>query len=83
MATSPEVVPHLRPEHHHRDIQGGAARAAIFGVSDGLVSNVSLILGMAGCGSTQPNRAPCRARGSHRGSVSMAAGEFVSMQGAA
>ena len=35
-------------EHHHRDVQGGAARAAVFGVSDGLVSNVSLILGVAG-----------------------------------
>ena len=35
-------------EHHHRDINGGGARAAVFGVSDGLVSNVSLILGMAG-----------------------------------
>ena len=34
--------------HRHRDVQGGAARAAVFGVSDGLVSNVALILGIAG-----------------------------------
>ncbi|HBH76531.1 MAG TPA: hypothetical protein DDY35_08745, partial [Acidimicrobiaceae bacterium] len=34
--------------HHHRDVQGGNARAAVFGVSDGLVSNVALILGIAG-----------------------------------
>ena len=34
-------------EHHHRDIRGGTARAAVFGVSDGLVSNVSLVLGVA------------------------------------
>src|SRR3954447_15151745 len=34
-------------EHHHRDIRGGTARAAAFGVSDGLVSNVSLVLGVA------------------------------------
>ena len=33
------------PRRHHRDVQGGAIRAAIFGVSDGLVTNVSLILG--------------------------------------
>src|SRR5438874_80727 len=38
----------LVDDHHHRDVQGGAARAAVFGVSDGLVSNVSLILGVAG-----------------------------------
>jgi VIT1/CCC1 family predicted Fe2+/Mn2+ transporter len=36
------------PEHHHRDVSGGAARAAVFGISDGLVSNVGLILGVAG-----------------------------------
>ena len=36
------------PLHHHRDIRGGGARAAVFGVSDGLVTNVSLVLGMAG-----------------------------------
>ena len=43
--------PRPRPpvsEHHHRDISGGVARAAVFGASDGLVSNVSLILGVAG-----------------------------------
>ena len=81
MATSPEVVPHLRPEHHHRHIQGGAARAAIFGVSDGLVSNVSLILGMAGAASTQPGIVRLAGlAGLIAGSVSMAAGEFVSMR---
>src|SRR5204863_7216325 len=42
----PELEPNIAPraEHHHRDIRGGSARAAVFGVSDGLVSNVSLIL---------------------------------------
>ncbi len=48
---SPDVTPAApNLEHHHRDIQGGTARAAVFGVSDGLVSNVSLILGIAGAG---------------------------------
>src|SRR5918912_2979067 len=36
------------PEAHHRNIQAGSARAAVFGVSDGLVSNVALVLGVAG-----------------------------------
>src|SRR5664279_6104658 len=39
-------------EHQHRNISGGGARAAVFGISDGLVSNVSLILGMAGANSS-------------------------------
>lgn len=68
------------PEHHHRDIKGGAARAAVFGVSDGLVSNVSLILGVAGA-STAPG--PVRLAGLAglvAGACSMAAGEYISMQ---
>ena len=32
--------------HRHRDVTGGTIRAAVFGVSDGLVSNVALILGV-------------------------------------
>jgi len=67
-------------EHHHRKIQGGAARAAVFGISDGLVSNVSLILGVAGA-----NPAPGVVRlaglaGLVGGAFSMAAGEYVSMK---
>ena len=60
-----------RPEHHHRDIDRGTARAAVFGVSDGLVSNVSLILGVAGA---NPGA------GFVRLAVSMSAGEYVSMK---
>ena len=67
-------------KQHHRDIQGGAARAAVFGVSDGLVSNVSLILGVAGA---QPAAGIVRLAGLAgliSGAVSMAAGEYVSMR---
>jgi len=68
------------PEHHHRDVQGGAARAAVFGVSDGLVSNVSLVLGVAGA---EPGAGVVRLAGLAglvAGAVSMAAGEYVSMR---
>jgi VIT1/CCC1 family predicted Fe2+/Mn2+ transporter len=83
MATSHDVArpPRPRPEHHHRDIQGGTARAAIFGVSDGLVSNVSLILGMAGAASTRPGIVRLAGvAGLIAGAVSMAAGEYISMK---
>lgn len=71
---------HGHPEHHHRDVQGGTARAAVFGVSDGLVSNVGLILGVAGA-----NPAPSIVRlaglaGLVAGAISMAAGEYNSMK---
>jgi vacuolar iron transporter family protein len=66
--------------HHHRDIQAGGARAAVFGVSDGLVSNVALILGVAGA---HPSGGAVRLAGVAgliAGSFSMAAGEYVSMR---
>ena len=67
-------------EDHHRDVQGGAARAAVFGVSDGLVSNLGLLLGVAGA-----NPAPGVVRlaglaGLIAGAISMGAGEFNSMK---
>ncbi|HVL28464.1 MAG TPA: VIT1/CCC1 transporter family protein [Acidimicrobiales bacterium] len=67
------------PEPHHRNIQGGSARAAVFGISDGLVSNVALILGVAGAA---PGTGVVRLAGLAGligGAVSMAAGEWVSM----
>src|ERR671912_2835157 len=68
------------PEHHHRDVQGGTARAAVFGVSDGLVSNMGLILGVAGA---DPAPAVVRLAGLAglvSGAISMAAGEYNSMR---
>jgi VIT1/CCC1 family predicted Fe2+/Mn2+ transporter len=70
------------PESHHRDIQGGAARAAVLGVSDGLVTNVSLILGVAGANSVGGAGTVRLAgvAGLLAGAFSMAAGEYVSMK---
>jgi len=64
---------------HHRDVQGGAARAAVFGISDGLLTNVSLILGVA---AAHPAAGIVRLTGIAgllAGSCSMAAGEYLSM----
>lgn len=67
-------------EHHHRNIQGGAARAAVFGVSDGLVSNLALVLGMAGAGPAPSVVRLAGLVGLVGGAFSMAAGEYVSMR---
>lgn len=67
-------------ETHHRNIQGGAARAAVFGISDGLVSNMGLILGVAGA---NPDASLVRVAGFAgliAGAISMAAGEYNSMR---
>lgn len=66
--------------HHHRDIQGGSARAAVFGVSDGLVSNVGLILGVAGATTTSSTVQVAGLAGLVAGAISMAAGEYNSMR---
>lgn len=68
------------PRHeHHRDVQGGAARAAVFGVSDGLLTNVSLILGVAAAHPAAGVVRLAGLAGMVAGAFSMAAGEYVSM----
>jgi VIT1/CCC1 family predicted Fe2+/Mn2+ transporter len=66
--------------HSHRDLQGGGARAAVFGVSDGLVSNIALILGMAGAHVSPGAVRLAGIAGLIAGSFSMAAGEYISMR---
>ena len=68
------------PEHHHRKVQGGAARAAVFGISDGLVSNVALILGVAGASPSAGIVRLAGLSGLVAGAFSMASGEYVSMR---
>ena len=78
--SSGQQLPDVIREHHHRNIQGGAARAAVFGMSDGLVSNVALVLGVAG---GHPSAAVVRLAGIVGlvgGAFSMAAGEYNSMK---
>lgn len=66
-------------EPHHRDVSGGALRAAVFGLSDGLVSNVALVLGVAGAGPAPGVVRLAGLAGLIAGAFSMAAGEYVSM----
>jgi len=68
-------------EFRHRRMAGnGSFRAAVFGVNDGLVSNASLILGMAGASAGNPVILLAGIAGMLAGAASMAAGEYVSMR---
>ncbi len=67
------------PHPGHRSVSGGLARAAVFGVSDGLVSNVSLILGFAASGVDTSVVRLAGIAGAVAGGISMAAGEWVSV----
>lgn len=71
---------HRHMVHRHRDVTGGTARATVFGVSDGLVSNVALILGVAAAESQRSNVLVAGVAGLLAGAASMAAGEYVSMK---
>jgi len=68
------------PEHHHRNIQSGGARAAVFGLSDGLVTNVALILGVAGAHASVGMIRLAGVTGLVSGMFSMATGEYLSMR---
>jgi vacuolar iron transporter family protein len=66
-------------EHHTRGTGGGRLRAAIFGINDGLVTNASLVVGVA---AAEPGRQVvilAGIAGLVAGAFSMAAGEFISM----
>jgi vacuolar iron transporter family protein len=60
--------------------KSGAFRAAIFGVNDGLVSNLSLIMGVAGANADRHFVILAGVAGLLAGAFSMGAGEYVSMK---
>ena len=65
----------------HRSGRSGTLRAVIFGVSDGLVSNLALVMGVAGAAAEQGNVVLVTGiAGLLAGAFSMAAGEYISMQ---
>jgi VIT1/CCC1 family predicted Fe2+/Mn2+ transporter len=86
------VYTHAQPGHprptsiedmqaRHRNVAtGGNLRAAVFGVNDGLVSNCSLILGVAGAAASNNMIVLSGVAGLLAGAFSMAAGEWVSVR---
>jgi vacuolar iron transporter family protein len=86
------VYTHAQPGHprptsiedmqaRHRNVgTGGNLRAAVFGVNDGLVSNCSLILGVAGAAASNGVILLSGIAGLLAGAFSMAAGEWVSVR---
>lgn len=71
----------VRREAHpgHREVSGGLARASVFGMSDGLTSNVLLVIGFAGSGVDASVVRLAGVAGAIAGAVSMAAGEWISI----
>ena len=61
-------------------VQRGGARAAVLGVNDGLVSTLCIVLGMAAAGQGQQAVLLAGLAGLVAGSISMAAGEWISVK---
>jgi len=77
------AMPHTLDDvgRRHRGVEsGGNLRAAVFGVNDGLISNASLILGVAGASADNAIILLAGAAGLIAGAFSMAAGEYVSVR---
>lgn len=69
-----------RVEGRHRSMGGNALRAAVLGVNDGLVSNLSLIMGVAGAALNEEAILVIGFAGLLAGAASMAMGEWLSVQ---
>jgi VIT1/CCC1 family predicted Fe2+/Mn2+ transporter len=81
---TPSIRPHAGPVPEDRPVpaggKSGALRAAIFGVNDGLVSNLSLIMGVTGANVNNTFIVIAGVAGLLAGAFSMGAGEYISMR---
>jgi VIT1/CCC1 family predicted Fe2+/Mn2+ transporter len=71
-----------RLEGRHRTVGGNALRAAVLGANDGLVSNLSLVMGVAGAAASDRALLVTGLAGLLAGAGSMAMGEWLSVQSA-
>jgi len=67
-------------EGRHRGAGGNALRAAVLGANDGLVSNLSLVMGVAGASMNNKSILIAGLAGLLAGAFSMALGEWLSVQ---
>ena len=70
----------MRIRHEHSDVTGGWLRPAVFGASDGLVSNFALIAGVTGGNADSKAVLLAGLAGLAAGAFSMAAGEYISVR---
>jgi vacuolar iron transporter family protein len=70
----------MQLEGRHRSAGGNALRAAVLGANDGLVSNLSLVMGVAGATLAGKGVLIAGIAGLLAGAISMALGEWLSVQ---
>lgn len=69
-----------RFEKRHRSVGGNAIRAAVLGGNDGLVSNFSLVMGVAGATAGNSGVLLAGSAGLLAGALSMSLGEWISVK---
>lgn len=69
-----------RLEGRHSAVGGNALRAAVLGANDGLVSNLALVMAIAGASSSRTAVLIAGLAGLLAGAISMALGEWISVQ---
>lgn len=69
-----------RIEGKHKSVGGNALRAAVLGANDGLVSNMSLVMGVAGATDGDQGVLLAGLAGLLAGALSMALGEWISVK---
>ena len=69
----------MRHSEEHKSHRVGWLRAAVLGANDGIVSTASLIIGVASAGASHDNILLSGVAGLVAGTMSMAAGEYVSV----
>jgi vacuolar iron transporter family protein len=69
----------MRGERWHRGDASGSLRAAVFGVNDGLVSNLALVMGVTGASADRRMILLAGVAGLVAGAFSMGAGEYISV----
>jgi len=67
-------------EGRHKSVGGNALRAAVMGANDGLVSNMSLVMGVVGASVSNTTVILTGTAGLLAGAISMALGEWLSVQ---
>ena len=73
------LMPHVHAEFHRSD-RIGWLRAAVLGANDGVISVASLVVGVAASGAASSSVLLTGIAGLVAGAMSMAAGEYVSVQ---
>lgn len=81
-STSANADPPGPTPERSRARHGNALRAGVLGSTDGLVSNLSLLMGVAGSGASREAIIIAGLAGLVAGSLSMALGEYLSVQSA-